>query len=63
MNKLEELQKLRKQVNLIINNIDSYPKNEINVLVSNHNLLMDIFLFTNGITRRNSKLNKCTFSI
>lgn len=43
MNKLEELQKLRKQVNLIINNIDIYPKKEINVLVANHNCLMDIF--------------------
>lgn len=43
MNKLEELNELRKQVNLVVKNIDNYPKNEINVLVSNHNCLMDIF--------------------
>lgn len=43
MNKLEELKKLRNQVNLIIKNVDNYPKGEINVLVSNHNCLMDIF--------------------
>lgn len=43
MNKLEELRKLRKQVNLIVKNLDNYPKNEVNVLVSNHNCLMDIF--------------------
>jgi len=43
MNKLEELKKLRNQVNLIVKNIDNYPRNEINVLVSNHNCLMDIF--------------------
>lgn len=43
MNKLEELRELRKQVNLIIKNLNNYPKDEINVLVSNHNCLMDIF--------------------
>lgn len=43
MSKLEELKQLRKDVNLIVNNLDYYPRNEINVLVSNHNCLMDIF--------------------
>ncbi len=43
MNKLEELKKLREQVNLSVINLDNYPKNQINVLVSNHNCLMDIF--------------------
>lgn len=43
MNKLDELKKLRSQVNLIVKNLDNYPKEEINVLVSNHNCLMDIF--------------------
>lgn len=43
MNKLEEQRELRKQVNLIIKNLNNYPKDEINVLVSNHNCLMDIF--------------------
>lgn len=43
MNKLEELRELRRQVNLIIKNLNNYPKDEINVLVSNHNCLMDIF--------------------
>lgn len=43
MNKLDELKKLRNQVNLVIKNLDNYPKGEVNVLVSNHNCLMDIF--------------------
>lgn len=43
MNKLEELKKLRNNVNLIVKNIDNYPKDEINVVVANHNCLMDIF--------------------
>lgn len=43
MNKKEELQKLRSQVNLIIHQKENYPKGEVNVLVSNHNCLMDIF--------------------
>lgn len=43
MSKLEELKKLREDVNLIINDLDNYPKDEINVIVSNHNCLMDIF--------------------
>ena len=43
MNKLEELKKLREHVNLVVKNLDNYPKDEINVLVSNHNCLMDIF--------------------
>ncbi len=43
MSKLEELEKLRKQFNLIVNGLNNYPKGEINVLVSNHNCLMDIF--------------------
>jgi len=43
MSKLTELKELRNQVNLIIKNLDNYPKDEINVLVSNHNCLMDIF--------------------
>lgn len=43
MSKLDELKKLRNQVNLVIKNLDNYPKDEINVLVSNHNCLMDIF--------------------
>lgn len=43
MSKLDELQKLRNQVNLTINNLDEYPKGETNVLVANHNCLMDIF--------------------
>lgn len=43
MSKREELENLRQQVNLIIHNRDNYPRNELNVLVSNHNYLMDIF--------------------
>ena len=43
INKLEELKKLREHVNLVVKNLDNYPKDEINVLVSNHNCLMDIF--------------------
>lgn len=43
MNKLDELKKLGSQVNLIVKNLDNYPKGETNVLVSNHNCLMDIF--------------------
>lgn len=43
MNKLEELRELRKQVNLVVKTPENYPKNEINVLISNHNCLMDIF--------------------
>ena len=43
MNKLEELKKLRNQMNLIVKNIENYPTKETNVLVANHNCLMDIF--------------------
>lgn len=43
MSKREELEKLKAEINLIIHNLDNYPKNETNVLVSNHNCLMDIF--------------------
>ncbi len=43
MNKLENLKELRNQVNLIVKNIGNYPKDEINVVVANHNCLMDIF--------------------
>lgn len=43
MNKLEELQKLRGQVNLTVNGLENYPKNETNILIPNHNCLMDIF--------------------
>lgn len=43
MNKLENLKELRNKVNLIVNNVDNYPKDELNVVVANHNCLMDIF--------------------
>ncbi len=43
MNKLENLKELRNKINLIVKNIDIYPKDEINVVVANHNCLMDIF--------------------
>ena len=43
MNKREELNKLKSQINLSIKGLENYPKNELNVLVSNHNCLMDIF--------------------
>jgi prepilin-type processing-associated H-X9-DG protein len=43
MNKREELNKLKSQINLSIRGLENYPKNELNVLVSNHNCLMDIF--------------------
>lgn len=43
MNKLEELKKLMEQVNLVVKNSDNYIQDEVNVLVSNHNCLMDIF--------------------
>ncbi len=43
MNKLENLKELQNKVNLIVKNIDNYPKDEINVVVANHNCLMDIF--------------------
>ena len=43
MNKLENLKELRNKVNLIVKNVDNYPKDEINVVVANHNCLMDIF--------------------
>lgn len=43
MSKLEELKELRKQINLNIKNLDNYPNNDVNILIANHNCLMDIF--------------------
>ena len=37
------MRELRRQVNLVIKNLNNYPKDEINVIVSNHKCLMDIF--------------------
>lgn len=41
--KLEELKKLKEQLNITVNGLDNYSKNEVSLFVSNHNCLMDIF--------------------
>ena len=43
MNKLEELKKLRDSLKIEVRGIENYPADEPNVLISNHNCLMDIF--------------------
>ena len=43
MSKLEELKKLRNELNIVVKGLDKYPKGEANVIVANHNCLMDIF--------------------
>lgn len=43
MSKLEELKKLREQLNIEINGLENYPTEGPNVVISNHNCLMDIF--------------------
>ena len=43
MNKLEMLKQFKEQITFSVRNIENYPKNEANVLISNHNCLMDIF--------------------
>lgn len=41
--KLEELKKLREQLNITVNGLDNYSKDDVSLFVSNHNCLMDIF--------------------
>ena len=41
--KLEELKSLREQLNIELNGIENYRIGEPNLLISNHNCLMDIF--------------------
>ena len=43
MNKLEELKKLKEQLKIEVNGLENYPTDEPNIVVSNHNCLMDIF--------------------
>lgn len=43
MSKLEELKKLRDELNITVKGLDRYPKGETNVIVANHSCLMDIF--------------------
>lgn len=43
MSKLEELKKLRKQLDIEIIGKDNFPKDAPSIIVSNHNRLMDIF--------------------
>ena len=41
--KLEELKKLREQLNIQIDGVENYPKGEKNLIIANHSCLMDIF--------------------
>ena len=43
MTKYEELKKLREQLQIEVKGIENYPLDEPNLVVSNHNCLMDIF--------------------
>ena len=43
MSKLEELKKLREQLEVEIKGKDNFPKDAPSIIISNHNRLMDIF--------------------
>lgn len=43
INKLENLKKLREQINLEVNGLENYPTDKTCMIVANHNCLMDIF--------------------
>lgn len=43
MSKLDELRKLRKEINLKVEGLNNIEKDSVNIFVANHNLLKDIF--------------------
>ena len=43
MSKLDELRKLREEINIKVEGLDNIKKDSTNLFVANHNLLKDIF--------------------
>lgn len=41
--RLDELKKLKEQINMHVNGLENYDKDSVNLFISNHNCLMDIF--------------------